>query len=128
MQKTIVIRGVLLITLAIVLGAFLAHTLRDSFSLDQMKSFETGVKYQFYTGFFLLILGLNESKFNFPIKRVGNLFFIGGCLFSFSIYLLNLFPASSFTRVLGPITPVGGTLMIAALILFVLKLLKTHKG
>lgn len=109
---------------AIIFGAFLAHSLEKVLSAEQLVSFETGVKYQFYAGFLLLILGLNQDKFSFSLKWVTSLFFIGGCLFSFSIYLLNLFSGSSITKFLGPITPIGGSLMIIALIILLIKLIK----
>jgi len=127
MENKTVIRGVALILFAILFGAFLAHSLEQVLSPKQLISFETGVKYQFYSGFFLFILGLNREKFTFSIKWVANLFFLGGCLFSFSIYLLNLFSGSSFTKILGPITPIGGLLMIVALALFLFKLMKPSK-
>ena len=50
MNKKIVVRGLLLIVVAIIFGAFLAHTLKDKLELSQLTSFETGVKYQFYGG------------------------------------------------------------------------------
>ncbi|MEN8810730.1 MAG: DUF423 domain-containing protein, partial [Flavobacteriales bacterium] len=103
------------------------HSLEQVLSPKQLISFETGVKYQFYSGFFLFILGLNREKFTFSINWVANLFFLGSCLFSFSIYLLNLFSGSSFTKILGPITPIGGLLMIVALALFLFKLMKPSK-
>ncbi len=124
MNKGTVIRGVFLLLFAIIFGAFLAHSLEKVLSAEQLVSFETGVKYQFYAGFLLLILGLNQDKFSFSLKWVTSLFFIGGCLFSFSIYLLNLFSGSSITKFLGPITPIGGSLMIIALIILLIKLIK----
>ncbi|MEN8787856.1 MAG: DUF423 domain-containing protein [Flavobacteriales bacterium] len=127
MENKTVIRGVALILFAILFGAFLAHSLEQVLSPKQLISFETGVKYQFYSGFFLFILGLNREKFTFSINWVANLFFLGSCLFSFSIYLLNLFSGSSFTKILGPITPIGGLLMIVALALFLFKLMKPSK-
>lgn len=127
MDNRTVIRGVVLLLFAIIFGAFLAHSLEQVLSPKQLVSFETGVKYQFYAGFFLLILGLNQSKFPFSLKWITHLFFLGGCLFSFSIYLLNLFSGNSVTKFLGPITPVGGSLMIIALFLFLFKLLKNNK-
>ena len=127
MDKKVVIRGSTLLLFAIIFGAFLAHSLKEVLSPEQMTSFETGVKYQFYAGFFLLIIGFNQSKIGFSTKWITNLFFLGTCLFSFSIYLLNLFSGSSFTKILGPITPVGGSLMIIGLLIFLFRLTKVTK-
>ena len=45
--------------LAVVLGAFGAHALKKILSEAQLKSFETGVKYQMYHSIVLLIIGFN---------------------------------------------------------------------
>ena len=44
---------------AIILGAFGAHALKKQLSIEQLGSFETGVKYQMYHALFLLFLGMN---------------------------------------------------------------------
>lgn len=43
---------------AIALGAFGAHALRTSLAPEQLSIFETGVRYQMYHAFGLMILGL----------------------------------------------------------------------
>ena len=126
MNKRIAIRGLVLIVVAIIFGAFLAHTLKDKLDVSQLTSFETGVKYQFYGGLLLLIFGLNWDKFNKSINLQTNLFYIGVCLFSFSIYLLTLFSNLIPSFILGPITPNGGLLMIISLIWIIIKLLKSQ--
>ena len=104
-------------------GAFGAHILQKKLSTKTLASFETGVKYQFYSAFGLLILGLNTAKFHFSLKVVNSLLLIGTFLFSFSIYFLSL---QEYLQVklsfLGPITPLGGVLMIAAWVVFIFKL------
>lgn len=127
MNKRIAIRGLVLIVVAIVFGAFLAHTLKDRLELSQLASFETGVKYQFYGGLILLIFGLNWEKFNTRINLQANIFYIGVCLFSFSIYLLTLFSEVIPSKFLGPITPIGGFLMIISLFWIIIKLLKSQE-
>jgi len=102
--------------LGVVIGAFAAHGLKPLLSLKEINNFETGVKYQFYHAFALIILGilgaiipLNERLF----KVAGFLFFIGIILFSGSLYLLST--QSLFNIIiplLGPITPLGGSLLI----------------
>ena len=41
---------------AVILGAFGAHALKEKLSIQQLQVFETGVKYQFYHAFAILIL------------------------------------------------------------------------
>ena len=108
--------GLFFACLGVVIGAFAAHGLKPLLSLKEINNFETGVKYQFYHAFALIILGilgaiipLNERLF----KVAGFLFFIGIILFSGSLYLLStqsLFNIS--IPLLGPITPLGGSLLI----------------
>ncbi|MFZ2430006.1 MAG: DUF423 domain-containing protein, partial [Lutibacter sp.] len=45
--------------LAVIFGAFGAHALKKILSEEQLKSFETGVKYQMYHAIVLLIVGFN---------------------------------------------------------------------
>ena len=103
--------------LGVVIGAFAAHGLKPLLSLKEINNFETGVKYQFYHAFALIMLGLLGSHFpnveKWAFKVAGFLFFIGIILFSGSLYLLStqsLFNISF--PLLGPITPLGGSLLI----------------
>ncbi|MFY7943525.1 MAG: DUF423 domain-containing protein, partial [Crocinitomicaceae bacterium] len=48
MEKRFVVIGSLLFALAIILGAFGAHALKDLISEKSLNSFEVGVKYQFF--------------------------------------------------------------------------------
>ena len=98
--------------LAIILGAFGAHALKKILNEEQLKSFETGVKYQMYHAIVLLILGF-QLKFTAAIETYIVYSFIGGTLlFSFSIYGLVLSAAKhKKMRFLGPITPLGGLLL-----------------
>ncbi|PKB42288.1 uncharacterized membrane protein YgdD (TMEM256/DUF423 family) [Cellulophaga sp. RHA19] len=95
--------------LAVIFGAFGAHALKKIFTDDQLKNFETGVKYQMYHAIVLLVLGFNYS-FSSTIEVVmGYAFIIGIFLFSFSIYGLCISSAKGKKiKILGPITPLGG--------------------
>ena len=124
-QRRYYIIGSVLILTGIILGAFGAHALKQlliDFS-EKIVSFETGVRYQMYAGFSFLFLGLIESKFN--VKLIANFWLIGTIFFSLSIYLLALNPllGDSFSF-LGPITPIGGLLLIVGWLILVLKLIK----
>jgi len=98
--------------LAIILGAFGAHALKKILNEEQLKSFETGVKYQMYHAIVLLLLGF-QLEFTQPIENYIVYSFIGGIiLFSFSIYGLVISSAmNKKLRFLGPITPLGGLLL-----------------
>ena len=110
-QQVFIITGALFGMLAIIFGAFGAHALKKILSEDQLKSFETGVKYQMYHAIVLLILGFNQE---FSTSAMYWCFTIGIVLFSFSIYGLILSDAKGKKlRFLGPITPIGGLLFVA---------------
>ena len=104
--------GALYGLLAVVFGAFGAHALKKIFSEDQLKSFETGVKYQMYHALVLLMLGFNLNLTTPLEKYMIYCFIFGTLLFSFSIYGLTLSASKGKKlRFLGPITPLGGLLL-----------------
>lgn len=112
-QKTILLWGVLFIIIAIILGAFGAHALKKVLTTESLSSFETGVKYQMYQGLGLLFIGAMASKWSFTLKWPINLILMGTVCFSFSIYGLALQEVFGISlNFLGPITPIGGTLLI----------------
>ncbi|TMM58673.1 DUF423 domain-containing protein [Maribacter algarum] len=105
--------GALYGLLAVFFGAFGAHALKKSFSEDQLKSFETGVKYQMYHALVLLILGFNLNLTTTVEKYMIYCFILGTFLFSFSIYGLTLSASKGKKlKFLGPITPIGGLLLV----------------
>ncbi|WP_419869919.1 DUF423 domain-containing protein [Chryseobacterium sp. CT-SW4] len=99
--------------LSVIFGAFGAHALKKILSVERLESFETGVRYQMYAAFYLLIVGY-ILKFETSSERwISILMIAGTLLFSFSIYLLCLQDSlGANLKFLGPITPLGGTLMI----------------
>lgn len=118
-QQIFIITGAFFGMLAIIFGAFGAHALKKILSDDQLKSFETGVKYQMYHAIVLLLLGFN---FQFSTSAMYWCFTIGIILFSFSIYGLVLSDAKGKKiKFLGPITPIGGLLFVAGWLLLILK-------
>ena len=105
--------GALYGLLAVLFGAFGAHALKKTFSADQLKSFETGVKYQMYHALLLLMLSFNFNLESSLEKRMIYCFVIGTFLFSFSIYALTLGASKGKNmKFLGPITPIGGLLLV----------------
>lgn len=99
--------------LSVILGAFGAHALKKILSVERLESFETGVRYQMYAAFFLLIVGYILKFDTSSQKWISILMIVGTILFSFSIYGLSLQDYFGLNlKFLGPITPLGGLFMI----------------
>ncbi|MDQ1160786.1 uncharacterized membrane protein YgdD (TMEM256/DUF423 family) [Chryseobacterium sp. SORGH_AS 447] len=99
--------------LSVILGAFGAHALKKILSVERLESFETGVRYQMYAAFFLLIVGYILKFDTSSQKWISILMIAGTMLFSFSIYALSMQDYWGMNlKFLGPITPLGGLLMI----------------
>jgi uncharacterized membrane protein YgdD (TMEM256/DUF423 family) len=128
MNKKIILTGAFLGMLAIVLGAFGAHALKKILSMEQLATFETGVKYQMYHALFLLFIGLSDLSEKTK-KYIYYLVVLGVIFFSGSIYLLATnghFVPLDFKSI-GFITPIGGLLLILSWGLLVVHLLKNKK-
>ena len=102
--------------LAIILGAFGAHALKKVLSIEELATFETGVKYQMYHALFLLFIGLASGIPEKRKKTIYNLVVFGVLFFSGSIYLLatNGHFLSFDFKIIGFVTPIGGLLLILA--------------
>jgi len=128
MNRKMVITAMLLIAIAIVFGAFGAHALKAMVPADKVASFETGVRYQLFHGLGILVLGLNSKSFGFSLKWVFGLLLAGTAFFSGSIYLLVLGGAYDISlSFLGPITPIGGLLMISGWVLMIIRLINDRQ-
>ena len=101
--------------MSVVLAAFGAHALKKVLSPARLESFETGVRYQMYAAFFLLIVGY-ILKFETGLEKwIAILMIAGVFLFSVSIYFLSFQEVwNTSLKFLGPITPLGGLLMIVS--------------
>ncbi len=99
----------------VVLGALGSHALKARLAPEALESFEVGVRYQMLHALLLLAVEalpiLNERY-----KRIISRLVVSGVLtFSGSIYLLSTRAISGLDlSFLGPVTPVGGLLLIAA--------------
>lgn len=125
MSRKLLIAGSIFGMIAVILGAFAAHGLKPVLTVENMATFETGVKYQMYSALFLLILGgltivpEKVKKICFYLTTVGIFFFSG------SIYFLATNSLSYFDfRVIGLMTPIGGTLLILAWISLLISCIK----
>ena len=99
----------------VILGAFGAHALKKILPPELLASFEVGVRYQLIHAAALLALAALPAQVASPwIARAGGLWSVGILLFSGSIYLLACRHALGMPglKVLGPVTPIGGLLLI----------------
>jgi len=115
MQTKILSTAAILGMLAIILGAFGAHALKQVLTLEQLAAFETGVKYQMYHALFLLFVGLVPSVTEKARKMIYWFTVIGVVFFSGSIYFLSTRTITGIDlKSIGIITPIGGLLLIIA--------------
>jgi uncharacterized membrane protein YgdD (TMEM256/DUF423 family) len=97
--------------LAVILGAFASHALKEQLSEKYLAIFETGVRYQMYHALALLLVALLFTQFPIPptaLAIAGFAFIAGIVIFSGSLYALSL----TEIKWLGAITPFGGVGLI----------------
>lgn len=116
--------GFVLAAIAVALGAFGAHALRDALAEKDMQVFETAIKYLFYHTLAIIGLALNYRKFNarFLTLALGLMLF-GVFIFSGSLLLLStrsLWGSDDY-KFLGAITPIGGVSFILSWLLLFFK-------
>jgi len=128
----IVAIGAFSMAIAVVLGALGAHALEALISPEQLDSFKTGVRYQAWHSLALIVLGFSGNHLlGKKSLRVLTSLFIGGIIFfSISIYLLNtreILGIESWKSFLGPITPIGGLLLISGWIFLGFQAIRARK-
>ncbi|ODS22531.1 hypothetical protein AB835_13675 [Candidatus Endobugula sertula] len=104
-------------TLAVMLGAFGAHGLKGKISEPLLTAFQTSTHYQMFHVLALMGLALilmRMSEVPIALQVAGYLWMLGIVLFSGSLYGLAL----GGPGWLGPITPLGGSLLIVGWICF----------
>ena len=95
--------------IAVVTGAFAAHTLKSKLSPDMFQVFEVAARYQMYHALGLIAVAWAASQWSSQlITASGWLFVAGIVIFSGSLYILSL----TGIRWLGAITPIGGVAFI----------------
>jgi uncharacterized membrane protein YgdD (TMEM256/DUF423 family) len=115
MEKKIISTAAILGMIAIILGAFGAHALKKVLSLDQLATFETGVRYQTYHALFLMLIAVIPNLSQKTKNYIYYFTLFGVILFSGSIYLLATNSLTSFDfRIIGFVTPIGGLFLILA--------------
>lgn len=105
MDRLFFITGSISAFLAVALGAFGAHGLKDRLTPEMLNIFEVGVRYHLYHALALMAVAWASSRWpGGSIAAAGWLFLVGTVIFSGSLYLL----AFTGLRWLGAITPIGG--------------------
>ena len=127
-MKFFLTTGFLLAAVADALGAFGAHGLKPKLSIEQLQTYETAVKYQFYHVFALIVVGILMQIFpNLKLAIAGDFFLTGIILFCGSLYLLackDLLGLQSISKFIGPITPLGGLCFIIGWVILFVKVLR----
>ena len=128
MQKTFGIIAALYGALAVILGAFGAHALKEKLDAYQLEIFNKGVQYQFYHVIALFAVVFLAEKIQPKTLTFAGWFFTAGILFfSGSLYLLatrSLMGTDALTPILGPVTPLGGLCFIIGWILLLVSFFK----
>jgi uncharacterized membrane protein YgdD (TMEM256/DUF423 family) len=105
---------------AVILGAFGAHSLKGALPPEQLQVYETGVRYQFYHTLAILLCGLLLRQSESGLFKTSGYFFLAGIVcFSGSLYLLSTRAILGIEdwAFLGPVTPVGGLFFICGWII-----------
>lgn len=125
MQRKIIATAAFFGMTAVILGAFGAHALKKMVDMQQLSVFETGVRYQMYHAFLLLFVGFSQSISEKTRKAVFYLTVTGIVFFSGSVYLLATSSLNGFNvKIIGPVTPIGGLLLIVAWFLLFIDFLR----
>ena len=116
--------GVSFCLLSVILGAFGAHLLKKILPKSALESFEVGVRYLMYHGLALLILPILYLDITIWIEIF---FILGTFLFSFSIFFLSIQSIIKFNlKWLGPITPIGGTILIIGWVILLFEFISPY--
>ena len=108
--------------LAVMIGAFGAHGLKDKLCEQMLTVYKTGVEYHFYHTLALLGIGLLSLHYKSALLTASGWSMVAGIvLFSGSLYALSI----SGIRVLGAITPIGGLFFIVGWVLLAAAVIKS---
>ncbi|MED3561023.1 DUF423 domain-containing protein [Bacillus xiapuensis] len=121
-MKAFIIVGAINAFLAVALGAFGAHGLKDKLDAHYLEIWKTGVTYQMFHAIGILVVGLLLAKVadSSLFTWSGWLMLIGIIFFSGSLYVLSV----TKIGILGAITPIGGVCFLAAWVLVVIGAVK----
>lgn len=113
--------GCVCLAIAVLIGAFGAHGLKNIVSPEKLVTFETGVRYHFFHGFGLVLVAFAQQLFpEIKLHTAFYAFLVGILLFSFNCYFYVL----SGLKIFAMMVPVGGLLFTAGWVLFAWRALK----
>lgn len=113
--------GFIFLALAVLIGAFGAHGLKNFVTPEKLVTFETGVRYHFYHAFGIVLVALTQLFF--PSLKLNVSFYsflVGILLFSFNCYFYVL----SGLKIFAMIVPLGGILFVVGWVILAGKVLK----
>src|SRR3954466_1621395 len=122
-MKAFIIVGAINAFMAVALGAFGAHGLKDKLDAHYLEIWKTGVTYQMFHAIGILVIGLLISKVTSASPQFtwsGWLMLAGIIFFSGSLYVLSL----TKIGILGAITPIGGVCFLAGWVLMIVGTVK----
>ena len=110
--------------LAVMLGAFMSHSLEETITTELLGVFQTGVSYHMYHSLAALAAGILSHIFPKVrlLKFSAYSFLLGIVFFSGSLYLLAL----TELPMIGMITPIGGAFFIFGWIMLCIFGAKKH--
>jgi uncharacterized membrane protein YgdD (TMEM256/DUF423 family) len=128
-RDKVLVTGLFLAMLSVVLGAFTAHILKSKLTIEMLEVFQTGVKYQMYHAFYLIVLSLIVKFSEKQLKLIYGFVIFGILLFSGSLYLLAFNEIIEAINIkVGVITPFGGVFLISSWLLAIVFLTKKSKS
>lgn len=123
--RTFLIIASLMMALGISIGAFGAHGLKPYLDTYGLEIYNKGVDYWFYNSLGLFAIAFISYLTPTSSKITKGFYFVlaGTLIFSISLYALAL----THIKILGAITPIGGTAMIIGWVLCIIAILKDTK-
>ncbi len=120
-QNQYIIAGFIML-LAVMLGAFGTHGLKDVLNAKTMVTYKTGISYQFYHGFALILMPLITQVTKIDLTKSFLAFLTGIILFSFNCYIYSV----TLIKPIAMIIPLGGLMFMAGWIIFIYKVFKSE--
>ncbi|AFC28320.1 YwdK [Paenibacillus mucilaginosus 3016] len=112
MKWTFIRIGAICGFLAVAIGAFGAHMVKENISAAMFANYQTGVQYHMFHALALTVIGLASAVLPATghLRRAGWAMLTGIIIFSGSLYVMAL----TDLRILGAITPIGGVAFCSA--------------
>jgi uncharacterized membrane protein YgdD (TMEM256/DUF423 family) len=114
-----VVVGAVSMAIAVALGAFGTHALRDTLTDKQLGWWATAQQYQVWHSLALLAVGIIGAS-----RAVGWLFVVGIAVFAGTLYAMAL----GGPTWLGAVTPIGGASFIAGWLLLAVQSAKSRSN